>query len=226
MEIVGLDKVSLLDFPNKVSAIVFTNGCNFACEYCHNSSIASKKYNLISEDEILAYLYKRAGLLDGVVISGGEPLLQKDLIEFIKKIKKIGLLVKIDTNGYFPEILKDLVNSGLVDYVAMDIKAKLSDYNKICAVQNLNVDRIKQSIDILLNCNIDYEFRTTYIKSYHKIEDVDDICKLIIGAKNYYIQSFKDSLDVPNHQLQSFSDNELQEILNRARKFIPTAKLK
>ncbi len=226
MEIVGLDKVSLLDFPGKISAIIFTNGCNFACPYCHNSSIATKKYPLINEDEILAYLSKRAGLIDGVVISGGEPLLQNDLIDFIKKVKQMGLAVKIDTNGYMPDRLKQILDTGQVDYVAMDIKAPPENYSKVIGVKNFDINRILQSIEILKNSGIDYEFRTTFIKDYHKTSDVSKICEMIKGAKHYYIQSFKDSDDVPDHSLTSFSQSELDEILENAKKIIPTAEIK
>lgn len=226
MEIVGLDKVSLLDFPNKISAIVFTNGCNFACPYCHNSSIATRKYDLIDEEDIFAYLSKRVGLIDGVVISGGEPLLQKDLIPFIKRVKSLGLAVKIDTNGYMPDRLKEILDTGQVDYVAMDIKTKLDDYPKVIGLKSFDPTRIQKSIDILLGSNVDYEFRTTFIKDYHKIDDVCDICNMIKGAKHYYIQSFKDSEDVPDHTLTSFSDSELEEILKKAKAIIPTAEIK
>ena len=212
MNICGLQKVSLLDYPGLICCTIFTRGCNFCCPYCQNSGlvIPSKYDPLLDENKVLEFLKSRIGKLDAVTISGGEPTLQKDLESFIRKIKDMGYLVKLDTNGYNPDILKDLVNKKLIDYVAMDIKNSPSKYPLTASVNNLDISRIKQSIDFLINGNLDYEFRTTLIKQYHNLDDVKDISLFIKGAKKYYLQNFKDSEGVIKKGLNGFTDLEIE----------------
>ncbi len=212
MIIDGFDKLTLLDYPGHVACIIFTRGCNFRCSYCQNSSLIlhKKEKGNFSEEEILDYLNLRKNVLDGIVISGGEPTVQPELINFIKKVKAIGLKVKLDTNGSNPKVLKELVSNKLVDYVAMDIKNSLDKY-EIVAKCKVNEKALKESIKILKNGSVDYEFRTTLIKNYHTIDDVKSIYKLVKGSK-YYIQNFKMSDDVLDKNLIGFEADELEKI--------------
>ena len=167
MKISGFQKLTLLDFPGKVSCIIFTQGCNFKCPYCQNSGlIGHENEYLIPEEEIFSYLKKRQGILDGIVISGGEPTVQKDLDQFMRKVKELGYQIKLDTNGSNPDLIKKLLDEELVDYVAMDIKNVLSEYKDVTGVKVLE-EKIKKSIKILQKSNIDHEFRTTIIKNIH-----------------------------------------------------------
>ena len=208
MNIAGVQKVTLLDYPGKVACEIFTQGCNFECPFCQNSSlIPITNTGEFSEEEIFEYLNLRKNILDGVVITGGEPTVQKDLKGFIKKIKDLGLLVKLDTNGGNPKVLQELIDEKLVDYVAMDIKNIFNKYN-ITAGKKINLDNIKKSIEILKASKIDYEFRTTIIKEMHSLDDIVSICKLVGNAK-YYLQNFEDSENVIDHSLHGFSREEL-----------------
>ena len=168
MQIGGVQKTSLLDFPEKISTIVFTQGCNFRCGYCHNPELIYKNEPAWTNVGFFEFLKSRRGKLDGVVITGGEPCLQKDLIEFIKEIKSLGFLVKLDSNGTFPIVLEKAIP--YLDYIAMDIKAPLEKYKNIVGV-NIDTQTIKSSIDIIMNSNVDYEFRTTVVKSQLSIDD-------------------------------------------------------
>ncbi len=211
-KIAGFNKLSLLDYPGKMACIIFTKGCNFKCSYCHNSSLVlDKKTPLILHDDIFAYLEKRKNILKGVVISGGEPTIQKNLVEFISKIKKIGYKVKLDTNGSNPEVLKELIKNNLVDYVAMDIKNVFEKYN-ITTDSVVNINNIKKSIEILKENKVDFEFRTTIIREYHTLEDIKRLIKYTRGYK-YYLQNFEDKDTVIKNGLTPFTDVEL-EIIN------------
>lgn len=211
-KIAGFNKLSLLDYPGNMACIIFTKGCNFKCSYCHNSSLVlDKKIPLILHDDIFAYLEKRKNILKGVVISGGEPTIQKNLVEFISKIKKIGYKVKLDTNGSNPEVLKELIKNNLVDYVAMDIKNVFEKYN-ITTDSVVNINNIKKSIEILKENKVDFEFRTTIIREYHTLEDIKRLIKYTRGYK-YYLQNFEDKDTVIKNGLTPFTDVEL-EIIN------------
>ena len=188
MNIGGFVKNSFVDYPGKIACTIFTVGCNMRCWYCHNSHLFNKQTNLVSEEEIFEFLESHKGFLDGVVVSGGEPTLQPDLVEFIKKIKSMGYEVKLDTNGTNFDVLEHLINEKLVDYVAMDIKAPLQDYSKITLVK-CNMENINNSIDLLLKNVVDYEFRTTFSPDL-SLDDIEKICKRISGAKNYSIQKY------------------------------------
>ena len=193
MKIGGFQKMTMLDFPERVACTVWTYGCNLRCPFCHNASLVIDKAELFDEEEIFSYINKRKGVLDGVCITGGEPLLQKDIFDFMKKIKDLGLLVKLDTNGAYPDLLKKAIEDGLVDYVAMDIKNSKEKYAQTVGVSNLDITPYEKSVEILKNSGIDYEFRTTIVKELHDLSDIQKIGEWIKGAKKYFLQSFVDS---------------------------------
>ena len=225
MNIAGVQKVTLLDYPGKVACEIFTQGCNFECPFCQNSSlIPITNTGEFSEEEIFEYLNLRKNILDGVVITGGEPTVQKDLKGFIKKIKDLGLLVKLDTNGGNPKVFQELIDEELVDYVAMDIKNIFNKYN-ITAGKKINLDNIKKSIEILKASKIDYEFRTTIIKEMHSLDDIISICKLVGDAK-YYLQNFEDSENVIDHSLHGFSREELLFIDKYLKDLFPNVEIR
>jgi len=215
MVISGMQKLTLLDYPDKLSCIIFTQGCNFRCPFCHNSELidCDKYCERIDEEEVLKYLEKRKNLLDGVCISGGEPLLQKDLESFIKKIKNMGLKVKLDTNGSNPLKLKRLIDNKLIDYVAMDIKNDFVNYNDTSGV-NANLDNIKKSINIITNSLIEYEFRTTIVKQFHDVKQIEKIINYIGPNAKYYIQNYKDCSSVLQKDLEGFNNEELVNMKN------------
>ncbi len=211
--------MTLLDFPGKVACTIFTFGCNLRCPFCHNASLvlggAQEEH---TEEEILSYLEKRKGLLDGVCITGGEPLLQKDIADFIKKIKALGYAVKLDTNGCYPEKLKALVLGGLVDYVAMDIKNSIHEYPKTVGIKDFDTTPIKESIEFLVNGNIDFEFRTTVVRELHTVDGIKALANDISGAKKYFLQNFVDSGDLIGENLSAHSKETLAEMKAVAEK--------
>ncbi len=225
----GLKKTSLLDYPDKISAIVFTQGCNFNCGYCHNPQLLNfQSKNDISQDVFFDFLEKRKGKLDGVVITGGEPTLQKDLKSFIQKIKAMNFLIKLDTNGTNPEVVKDLLKENLIDYIAMDIKAPLDKYSKVVC-KNIDTANIKECVDIIINSNIEYEFRTTVLPSLISINDFDDIGKLINGAKKYYLQKFVVQSDINDNTLvneNNYTDSEFEQIKSIMKKYVKFAEVR
>lgn len=225
MQIGGVQKTSLLDFPNKISAIVFTTGCNFRCGYCHNPELIVKGEQVWTVPALLDFLKTRQGKLDGVVITGGEPCLQKDLEEVIKEIKALGFAVKLDTNGSFPEIIKKLLP--YLDYIAMDIKSPLEKYSEITRV-NINTENIRKSIDMIMDSGIDYEFRTTVVKSQLNFQDFEKIGQLIKGAKRYYLQKFIPSklLDESLMNETSYSNKEFERIIEILKPNIPATFLR
>lgn len=191
----GLEKLSLVDFDGHTAATVFTGGCNFRCSYCHNSMLVTGIDELreFTETEVLGYLTRRKGLLDGVCITGGEPTLAPDLSAFCEKAKAIRYLVKLDTNGSRPKVLKDLVEKNLIDYVAMDVKNSPEKYSATVGVENVRTDKIIESINFLLENRVPYEFRTTVTKELHTAEDFKKIGRLVSGAEKYIIQKFSAS---------------------------------
>ena len=192
MAIVGIDKLSLLDYEDKVSVVLFSQACNFRCPFCHNGDSVLNSQEEINFDGILAFLKTRKGLVDAVVFSGGEPTLEPDLEVKIKTVKDLGFLIKLDTNGTNPELLEKLLDEGLLDYVAMDIKNSPSLYAETSGVKSINLDNIKKSIAIIINKAPDYEFRTTLVKEFHERMDYDAFFELIKGAKQLYLQKFVD----------------------------------
>lgn len=181
--------MSLIDYPGQVATVVFTMGCNFRCRYCHNAKLVVQKCQSIDLKEWWSWLETRQGKLDAVVVSGGEPTLQLDLAEFIFQIKRRGFKVKLDTNGTNPDMVRDLIDRSLVDYIAMDIKAPLEKYHEITGI-NYDTEKIKQSIRLIIDSKIDHEFRTTYVDGLLEISDLKEIVGLIKGAKRYYVQDF------------------------------------
>ncbi len=208
-----MQKLTLLDYPGKVACLIFTQGCNFRCPFCHNKDLLGPQNdNNISVEEVLTYLRKRKGLLDGVVISGGEPLLQEDIEDFIKEIKDMGYLVKLDTNGSSPSRLKKLIDNNLVDYIAMDIKNDFINYDKTAGVNSINIANIKRSIEIIESSSIDYEFRTTVVKQLHDLGQIHKICDYIKPNSKYYIQNYRDCNEVLEKGLLGFSIEELKDL--------------
>lgn len=219
MKISGLDKVTLLNYPGNVAATIFTKGCNFKCSFCHNSSLINNNdYDLIDEEDVFKYLEKRCNILDGVCISGGEPLVQKDIKRFIEKIRSLNLKVKLDTNGSNYILLKELIDDNLLDYVAMDIKGVFNKYSDIINT-NTNLDNIKKSIKLIENSNIDYEFRTTLVHEFHNIDDILEICSMLDKKSTYYLQNFVNSEGVLNKTLHPFSNEELLKMKKEIDKY-------
>ena len=214
MQIHGFNKTTLLDYPGLVAATIFTGACNFRCPYCHNAELVLNPSSqpIIPEEEILAHLKKRRGITRGVCITGGEPTLQKDLKDFIKRLKELELKVKLDSNGYKPEVLKDLVKEGLLDYVAMDVKAPLDEYDIIAGVK-LDSSKLKESIDFLIEGHVPYEFRTTVVKDFHTRESFEKMAELIKGADRYFLQGYVDSDKVIAPGLSAYTYEEMQEFL-------------
>jgi pyruvate formate lyase activating enzyme len=221
MIIGGFLKQSLIDFPGKIASVIFTSGCNFRCFYCHNPELVLPELiqedQIINENEIFAYLEKNKQLLDAVVITGGEPTIQPDLVQFILKVKDLGLLVKLDTNGTNPIVVKELLKNDLVDYIAMDIKSSLDQikYSEIVGNQFtiLQLESIKQTIQIIKESKIGFEFRTTLVKPYHTIKEIQDMATALSG--DYYLQEYNDSkiLDSTTDHVTSFSRNDFEKII-------------
>ena len=228
MYINGFQKLTILDYPGKVACIVFTPGCNFRCPCCHNAALVTHidKDTYIDEEEVLSYLKKRQGILDGVVITGGEPLLQDGIEEFIGKIKDLGYAIKLDTNGSFPEKLISLVEKGLVDYVAMDIKNSKAKYMATIGVNNIDMASIEKSVDFLLQNKVDYEFRTTIVDGFHTVDDIQDIVVWIKGAHKYFLQNFVDSGDLIEAGLSPVSVDMLKEMKKKATEFVPCVEIR
>lgn len=229
MQFGGLEKFTLIDYPGKVACMVYTVGCNFRCPYCHNPELVDETVeNLISEDYVMEFLSQRKGMLDGLVITGGEPTMHGDsLINFIRKVKKLGFKVKLDSNGTDPYFLFKVIDQKLVDYIAMDIKSPLSKYSQTVA-RAVNVGSIKRSIEILIESGIDYEFRTTIVKSLINIEDFEEIGKEIKGAKKYFLQKFIPT-KILNPQFRrkvSYSDDEMKEIQKMMSKYVETCSIR
>lgn len=228
MRIQGLQKLTLLDFPEKTACTVFTAGCNFRCPFCHNASLVVHipKEVEMTEEKFFAFLKKRVGILDGVCVSGGEPLLQPDIENFIRRIKELGYAVKLDTNGSFPDKLIYLVESGLVDYVAMDIKNSPETYALTCGVDALDMPSIEKSVSYLKEGHVPYEFRTTVVKNYHFKENFELIGQWLQGTEKYFLQNFVDSGDLIGKRVTGCSEEEMKEYLQVVQKYIPGAKLR
>ena len=224
----GLQKLTLLDFPGKMAATVFTGGCNLRCPFCHNASlvIPEKFGESISEEEFFAFLGKRRGILEGVCVSGGEPTLHPDLPEFIAKIKALGFLVKLDTNGTCPEMLSELIAKKLIDYVAMDIKSSKEGYPRAVGLESYPIDRIKESIEILRSSGIDFEFRTTVVRQLHTERDILGIGEWLGGKDKIFLQTFTDSGDLIGTGYTAYSEEEMKSLLSLLQKHMPNAALR
>ncbi len=229
MNIHGIQKMTLIDYPGKIACTLFAGGCNFRCPYCHNAGLVlnPELSDIIPEEEIFEFLKRRVNLLDGVCISGGEPLLQKDIIRFAGEIKKLGFAVKIDTNGAFPERLKELVESGNIDYVAMDIKNSPAKYALTVGIDDYFLPAVKQSADYLKSGAVDFEFRTTAVQQFHTAEDFDEMGRWIQGPRTkWYLQNFCDSGNIIKAGLSGFERFELESILKIMKKYVPGSELR
>ena len=229
MIIKGFAKLTLLDYPGKVACTIFTGGCNFRCPFCHNASLATRagEVDTIPEDEIFDLLRKRKGILDGVCITGGEPLLfGDDLKDFIIKIKELGYAIKLDTNGSFPDKLRTLIEAGLIDKVAMDIKSSPEKYGLVAGVENFDISPILESIELLKSSGIDYEFRTTVVKELHSADDFHGIGKMIAGAKAYFLQSFVDSGDLIGEGLSAPTKEDMEAYRKIAEIYVPNTQIR
>lgn len=236
MVISGLSKTTLLDYPEHLAATVFTGGCNFRCPFCHNRDLVFLSEGMsqghvkaYTEEEILAFLKKRRTVLSGVCITGGEPTLQPDLTGFIQKIKSLGYLVKLDTNGARPDILKSLLQQQLLDYVAVDIKNSPQKYPRTIGMTDFDISSIKESVNCLLaqTGNVNYEFRTTLVKEFHEESDIHAMCQWIQGTPHYFLQSFEDSGHLVSQEtFHPHTDEVLQHFLSICRSYIPNTGLR
>jgi len=231
MNIRGLYKSSLLDFPGKISAVVFTGGCNLRCGYCHNPHLAVNPESLekIDEEEIIKYLVKRKNLLDSVTISGGEPLLQKRLLSFINRVKEAaGLLVKIDTNGCFPDVLGDIICSGYVDYVAMDMKTSPQKYSKLTGT-DFDFQKLMDSLNVLKDSGVEYELRTTCVPDFVTLEDIQSIAERTGRVKNYYLQQYVSSNELISEGFRNiipYGTKDLEVLKLEVLKFADNCKIR
>jgi len=227
MYIQGLQKLTLLDYPEKLACTVFTAGCNFRCPFCHNASLVrGTGEEPMAEEDFFAFLQSRRGILEGVCVTGGEPTLQPDLPAFLARIKELGFAVKLDTNGYRPAVLKQLVEAGLIDYVAMDIKNTPEKYPLTAGVEGLEVEHVRESVAFLLTGAVDYEFRTTVVKELHTAADIEGICRWIRGAKRYYLQNFEDSGDLLSEGFSGCDKETLAAYLNLSKNILGQVELR
>ena len=227
MEIQGLQKMTLLDYPGKVACTVFLGGCDLRCPFCHNGELVEGEAPAALDDgELTAFLKKRQGLLDGVCVTGGEPLLRPELEGLLGRIKELGFPVKLDTNGSNVLRLRRLVEQGLVDYVAMDIKNAPDKYGTTIGIEEYDMSNIFQSVDFLMSGDVPYEFRTTVVRQFHKREDFAAIGRWIKGAKQYYLQSFVDSGDLICPGMKGYTKEIMEQALEIVKRNIPNAKLR
>ena len=227
MRIHGLQKMTLLDFPGRVACTVFLGGCDFRCPFCHNYELACGTAPAVMDDgELLAFLSKRQGLLDGVAITGGEPCLHAGLPDLLARIRELGFATKLDTNGYHPDMLGRILDAGLVDYVAMDIKNSPEKYAATCGVERIDMAPINESIRILTETAPDYEFRTTVVAELHEASDFHAMGEMIAGARRYFLQSFTDRDTVPFEGFSAPSPDEIRAYADIARAYVPDTQVR
>ena len=227
MVICGIQKLTLLDYPGKVACTIFTGGCNFRCPFCHNADLVTGKPEVtVTGEEIFRFLRKRQGLLDGVCISGGEPLLQPDLEDFIRGVRSLGYSVKLDTNGSMPDKLESLAEKGLLDYVAMDLKNAPEYYGRTIGAETYDVGNIDRSIRFLMGGEIPYEFRTTVVREFHQKADFEEMGRWIEGADQYFLQQFMDSGHVIAPGLHAYDEKILFQALEIVKKYVKTAQIR
>lgn len=226
MHIHGLQKLSMVDYPGKIAATVFTGGCNLRCPFCHNALLVTRlnESPRLEEEEVIKFLKSRRGLLDGVVLTGGEPLLQPGAADFLARVKDMGFAVKLDTNGCYPDILSRILEAGSVDYVAMDIKNSPQKYSGTCGGIDI-LPQVEQSIRLLMEGSADYEFRTTVLHPWHTPDDLAKIGQWISGAKRYFIQAFVDSGDLIGSG-EALNETEMQALLHAVTPYIPNAQIR
>lgn len=219
--------MTLLDFPGHVACTVFLAGCDLRCPFCHNFDLACGKSDFVmSEEELMDFLKKRKGLLEGVAFTGGEPCLYKDLPDLIRRIRDLGFAVKLDTNGCHPALLSDIIREGLIEYAAMDIKNSPGKYARTSGLQELDLAPVMESISILRESGIDYEFRTTVVREFHEASDFEEIGTMIRGAKHYFLQSFTDRDTVPYEGFHAPSTGEMLEFAGIVRPFVEEVRLR
>lgn len=227
MRILGLQKLTLLDYPGRTACTLFTGGCNFRCPFCHNAPLVTgeAQQEAWTREEVFSYLKKRAGLLDGVCVSGGEPTLQTDLPDFLREVRALGYAVKLDTNGSRPQMLRALLEEGLLDYVAMDLKSSPEEYDRACG-QHVDLDAIRESIELLLGGSVDYEFRTTVVAELHDEQIIARAAEQIAGARRYFLQAFVDSGQLIAPGFHAASPEEMASCLRAAQRYVPDARLR
>lgn len=228
MKIYGLNKTTLLDYPGKVAATIFLGGCNFRCPFCQNSSLVlnPSAQPEIPVKEVLSFLKKRKGILDGVCITGGEPTLSPDLPELLQEIRTLGYPIKLDTNGTHPDLLKTLTEQNLIQMTAVDIKACPDNYPALCGLVHPELDAVKETVEFLKNGTLDYEFRTTVIRELHSEKDFIEIGQWLTGAKAYYLQAYRDSEEVLQPGFSSYTRKELEHFREILKRTIPLVKLR
>ena len=228
MIIHGLQKMTLVDYPGKVAAILFTGSCNFRCPFCQNASLVLDPASepVIPDDEIFSYLNKRKGMLEGVVVTGGEPTVHQDLLEFMARIKDLGYSVKLDTNGYRPDILRRAVEGGYADYVAMDVKNSLTHYAATAGVKSLYTGLIQESISFLMEGHVPYEFRTTVVRELHSDEDFEEIGRMCAGCSSYFLQTYSDRGDIMAPGFTPPSPDDMERYIGILRKSIGNVSLR
>ena len=229
MRLGGIQKLTLLDYPGTVACTVFTLGCNMRCPFCHNSLLVTKteEAEVYPEEDFFAFLEKRRGILDGVCVTGGEPLIHSDAGEFIAKIKALGYKVKLDTNGSFPDRLEEILKSGNVDYVAMDIKNSPEKYAETVGIPGFDVSKIQRSIEIIRSSGVEYEFRTTVVSPLHNGESIAGAAKMVKGSPKYFLQNFVDSGNLINGEgMSGLTEEELNDALAKAKDFIPGSQIR
>lgn len=228
LKIFGMQKLTLLDYPGKLASTLFAGGCNFRCPFCQNADLVFLPEDLseINSEDLNHFLKQRQSTLDGICISGGEPLLHEELEPFLKNLKKLGYKVKLDTNGSYPKLLKKYVDAGYIDYVAMDIKNAKERYAETIGLEVFDLTPIEESIDFLINGKIDYEFRTTVVKDFHGIQEIESMAEWLKDAKAYYLQAFVDSERVIQSGLNGYDAEEMQQLCKAARKFVPNTQVR
>lgn len=225
MKFGGLQKLTLLDYPEKVACTVFCVGCDFRCPFCHNNSIVTGCGDEWTQEEILSFLAKRANVLEGVCLTGGEPLLYPDVADFLRSVKSLGYKIKLDTNGSFPFNLRSLIDGGLVDYVAMDVKNSPENYSATAGAE-VDVNAICQSVETLLEGRVDYEFRTTVTRTFHTEKNLAEVAQWLRNAKNWYLQQFVHGNDLIDPNVVGYTDEELRGLFESVKRVCPNAHLR
>lgn len=227
MKLCGWNKTTLLDYPGHVAATLFTGGCNFRCPFCHNAELVlNPQEQELDLQEAFSFLQKRRGVTQGVCITGGEPTLQPELESFIRRVKELGYLVKLDTNGYRPDVLWRLLEQGLLDYVAMDVKASRKNYPAAAGLPHIDLSRIEESVGILMSGETEYEFRTTVVKGIHTGADFEDVGRWLQGCRAYYLQAFREDDNVMLPGFEAFTGEEMEQFARTARKYIDKVSLR